>query len=303
MTARLDGPLVQCLNCGLYFVIKPEAESKTDQESSPELSESEQASIEMQRLAGRARELRLVEPHVEEGEGRWRELTAQDRLNDLRRVVGTTHDQRMPPPRLLEIGCSSGAFLSAAQNIFTVYGIEADATSCAIANSRGIDCFNGSLADARFPNDHFDVVTLYHVIEHLPSPTLTLQEIRRILKPGGWLIIEAPDINTIWFRLLGARWRQFIPDHLFFFTPETIQRACQQSGFRVLENRSVGKAMSVRLFISRLGRYNQLFSRALMSISNRFKLSERTIHLNLGDVMRVYAVKCADDNQQAIQPK
>ncbi|HYE75946.1 MAG TPA: class I SAM-dependent methyltransferase [Blastocatellia bacterium] len=290
-TNRLDGPLVRCLNCGLYFVIKPQAEARDDQVQSDELSESQQASTEMQRLAVRARELELVEPDVEESEGYWRKLTAQDRLNDLLRMIGVKQAQSIHEKRLLEIGCSTGDFLSIAQKTFTVSGVEADAASCAISRSRGIECFNGTLSDAKFPSEKFDVIVLYHVIEHLPSPTQTLQEIQRILKPGGWLVIEAPNINNIWFRLLGARWRQFIPDHLFFFDPQTIKLACEQSGLHIRENGSVGKAMSLRLFISRVGRYNRAFSRTLMAVSNHLGLSERTVHLNLGDVMRVYATK------------
>jgi hypothetical protein len=89
--------------------------------------------------------------------------------------------------------------------------------------------------------------------------------------------------------LLGARWRQLIPDHLFFFTPQTITRLCEESGFEVRELRSAGKAMSVRLFINRLGRYHRPTASLLETISERLSLSDRTLRLNLGDVMRLYA--------------
>jgi hypothetical protein len=111
----------------------------------------------------------------------------------------------------------------------------------------------------------------------------------RVLKPGGWLVIETPNIATIWFQLLGARWRQFIPDHLFFFTPQTITRLCEENGFEMRELRNVGKAMSARLFVSRLGRYHQPTARLLATISDRLHFSDRTLRLNLGDVMRGYA--------------
>lgn len=288
-TNRLDGPLVSCRNCGLYFV----------RVSSPTVSEglglrekaiadaqaadsaSEQVTAEMVRLAERARELALVEPHVEQSEQPWRELMASERLKDLKRFA--------TKGRLLEIGCSTGEMLSAAKDSFDVFGVEADSASSKIVSQRGLQCFNGALADAKFADASFDVAAMYHVIEHFPSPRAELTELHRILKPGGWLAIETPNIANVWFRLLGARWRQFIPDHIFFFRPQTIRRLCEETGFEVVELRNVGKAMSARLLISRIGRYHRSTARALSFFSQKFNFDDRTIRLNFGDVMRLYA--------------
>jgi len=102
-------------------------------------------------------------------------------------------------------------------------------------------------------------------------------------------VIETPNIATPWFRLLGARWRQFIPDHRFFFTPETLRQMLTRTGFETCELRANGKVMSVRLFVSLLGRYHQRLARAAASLAHQFNLNDRTLRLNLGDVMRVYA--------------
>ena len=238
---------------------------------------------EMERLAARARKLALVEPSVEERETPWRVVAAQERLRDLQRFITRG--------RLLEIGCSTGEMLLEAQSAFTVNGVEADAYTSAIARARGLPCVTGALADAQFAAASFDVIVLYHVIEHLPSPQATLAECVRLLAPGGWLVLEAPNIQTIWYRLLGARWRQFIPDHLFFFTPATLQRLCEQNGFTQRECRSVGKAMSARLFVSRISRYSPRLAQALSALSRTLHLDERTLRLKLGDVMRLYAQK------------
>lgn len=253
--------------------------------SAPELSESELAAADMIRLAERAQELALVELAVEEREYKWRQLTAAERMKDLLRITAN----HLEGGRLLEIGSATGEFLAAATSTFKVTGVEADTASCAIARARGFNCFNSTLFDAQFPTAYFDVVTLYHVIEHFPSPQQVLKEIHRILWPKGWMVIETPNIATIWYRLLGARWRQFIPDHRFFFTPETIKRICVENGFEVVAIRSVSKAMSLRLFISRLGRYHQPTARVLAKWSDTLGLSDKTLHLNLGDVMRIYA--------------
>jgi len=271
-TKRLDGPLLRCRHCRLFYVDLSQLSHQPTEND---------VKAEMVRLAERATELALVEPQVEENENPWRELMAQERLADLRRFICSG--------RLLEIGSSTGEMLACAAGSFTASGVEADAKSSRIARSRGLDCFNGDLIDAQFIDQYFDVVASYHVIEHFRSPRAELREMHRILKPGGWLAIETPNISTVWYQLLGARWRQFIPDHLFFFTPQTITALCKEIGFEIVEVRRVGKAMSMRLFINRLGRYHESTGRLLMTLSNRLNLSDRTVRLNLGDVMRLYA--------------
>jgi SAM-dependent methyltransferase len=284
VTPRLDGPLVRCRQCQLFYVRLPQ---KREPDPGPDRHGSIHVAAEMVRLSERARELALVEPKVEENEKPWRELMATERLNDLKRFV--------TKGRLLEIGCSTGEMLAAAGSSFTVAGVEADEKNSLIARSRGLDCFSGTLSDARFPDCHFDVVALYHVIEHFHSPRAELSEIHRVLKPGGLLVVETPNIATIWFHLLGARWRQFIPDHIFFFTPQTMTQLCEDNGFEIRELRNVGKIMSLRLFVSRLGRYHRPTARFLTTLSARFDLNDRTLRLNLGDVMRVYAKKRMKD--------
>lgn len=276
-TPRLDGPLFRCRNCGLRFVELPVV-------AQGGAAESELVAAEMERLAGRARDLDLVEPEVERSEGPWRKLTARERLDDLRRFV--------PGGRLLEVGCSTGELLEAAQRDgFEVRGVEGDRENCRIAAARGLECFPGALRDAAFPAGSFTVAALYHVIEHLRDPVAEMLELNRVLADGGCLVIETPDIDNVWFRLIGARWRQFIPDHIFFFDPRSIKLLCEATGFEVAECRHVGKSMSLRLFVNRLGRYSRALARILMPLIEKAGLADRTVRLSFGDVMRIYAWK------------
>lgn len=290
-TPRLDGPLVRCRDCGLFYVVLPKTEGVGQTTICPKPGQTEirptsSVASEMVRLAERAHELDLISPDVEASERPWRELTARERLDDLKRFV--------TKGRFLEIGCSTGEMLAAASSSFTAMGVEADERTSRAARARGLDVFNGALHDARFPDGYFDAAAMYHVIEHVPSPREELRELRRIIKPGGWLVIETPNIATLWYRLLGARWRQFIPDHIFFFTPQTGVRLCESVGFEIRELRSAGKAMSLRLFINRLGRYHRPSATLLEAFSDRLSLSDLTIRLNLGDVMRLYARRTED---------
>ena len=222
-TPRLEGPLVRCRDCSLYFVLTNGDGSGASEVS--EVSVASSATSQMERLSERALELDLVDPSVEERERPWRELAARERVDDLLRFVSSG--------RLLEVGCSTGEFLIASRKHFTSTGIEADGGSSSVARSRGLDCLTGSLLEAHLEGGAFDVVALYHTIEHLPSPKSALGEAHRLLRQGGWLVIETPDIGSLWFGLLGARWRQFIPDHRYFFTHETIRKLCSDAGFEV----------------------------------------------------------------------
>jgi 2-polyprenyl-3-methyl-5-hydroxy-6-metoxy-1,4-benzoquinol methylase len=294
---RLDGPLVRCRACGLYYVTRAqnavitqttEIHSQNNHSQNIQLvsaihhtEQSEVAASEMQRLSRLARELELVDPEVENRETHWRELTARERLRDLQRHVSGGS--------LLEIGCSTGEMLCAARSAFDVCGVEADAHTSHAARLRGLNCFSGTIFEASFAEAQFDVAAMYHVIEHLPGPQRAMRELHRIIRPNGWLVIETPNIASIWVKLLGAKWRQFIPDHIFFFTPQTLTQLCQQTGFEICELRSAGKSMSVRLFLSRLSRYHKPLAHKLTRASEKLHLCDKTLRINPGDVMRLYA--------------
>ena len=266
---RLEGPLFKCNFCGLYFV-----HSDREVETAP---------VEMERLAERARDLSLVEPEVEQGENPWRRITAAERLRDLSEKTGLKEGD------LLEIGSSTGEFLEAAEIRFRAFGVEADEAANAIAVSKGMSAFHGTVFDAGFADHRFDVAAMYHVIEHFPDPLAVMKELSRVIKPGGWLAIETPDIDNIWFRLLGSGWRQFIPDHVYFFTTATLGLLCEKTGFEVVSHSHVPKSMSLRLFISRVGRYNHTVSSLLSILARAFSLEESTLRLNPRDVLRIYA--------------
>ena len=191
--------------------------------------------------------------------------------------------------KLLEVGSSTGELLAAANGHFDALGIEAERASSDVARSRGLNCITGSIPEIKIDGGPFDVVAMYHTIEHVLSPRTVLAEAHRLLRRDGWLVLETPDIGSVWFRLLGARWRQFIPDHRYFFSRDTIKRLSSESGFEIQAMRSVGKSMSARLFASRLGRYHRRFGEAMASASQGLGIDNKTLRLNLGDVMRVYA--------------
>jgi SAM-dependent methyltransferase len=147
---------------------------------------------------------------------------------------------------LLDVGCSSGAFLASARKLgCRVQGVEPAARAAASARAQGIDVFNGTLEAARFPDARFDAATLFEVIEHLVAPVDLLREICRVLRPGGVLLVGTGNADSWTVRQLGGHWDYFSIDrhggHISFFNPGSMRLAAQRAGFETIriETRNV----------------------------------------------------------------
>lgn len=94
---------------------------------------------------------------------------------------------------LLDIGTGTGQFLALAKGCFTVKGTEVSESAVHIATERyGVDVIRGQIEELQFPSN-FDVVTLFHVLEHVPDPLATVRKCRQLLNPGGLLVIAVPN--------------------------------------------------------------------------------------------------------------
>jgi SAM-dependent methyltransferase len=145
------------------------------------------------------------------------------------------------PGRVLDIGCGNGDFLhSLKRRGWDAHGVEFSAKAAELARSRGIDVHRGELRSAAYPASFFDVVTLWHVVEHLPDPLTELAEVRRILRDDGLLVVEVPNSDCLTRRLCGVRWRQFdVPRHLQHFTPLTLKQALTRAGFAIIHRQNL----------------------------------------------------------------
>ncbi len=135
---------------------------------------------------------------------------------------------------ILDIGCSTGLLLSAIGDLgrYQLFGVEYDRVAAASARARGIQVWEGDFADADIPPNSMDLVIAQHVLEHVLDPIETLRKIMTILKPGGRLAGELPNLDSWDARLFGRYWGGgHAPRHIFHFTPETLTRALHQCGF------------------------------------------------------------------------
>ncbi len=137
--------------------------------------------------------------------------------------------------RLLDIGCGTGDFLKIArQNDWQVAGVEVSQDAVLEANKKlERDCVSLELADQLQGNRNaYSVITSYHVIEHLLAPLAMLKQAHELLKPGGIIFIETPNIGGLGARLLGERWSQLKPvEHINYFNRRSLFFALREAGF------------------------------------------------------------------------
>ena len=139
--------------------------------------------------------------------------------------------------RFLDVGCATGMLLGYMRDRgWDVQGVELCRESAEHGmRLRKLDIHIGTLEEAGFPDSHFPVVHFSHLIEHVPDPRAFLTEVRRILVPGGYLVVVTPNIAGLQAWLFRERWRSAIADHLTLFSRATLYRMLGACGFRVLD--------------------------------------------------------------------
>ena len=143
-----------------------------------------------------------------------------------------------PGARVLDVGCGRGDFLVARRlEGWDTFGVEPSPRAAEIARRRtGGTVVTGSLADGRFAEASFDLVTLFHVLEHVSDPQGLMREVHRVLKPGGYMLIMLPNVESLELKLFGRNWQPLeIPRHLLHFSKSTVLRLLRQTGFEVVE--------------------------------------------------------------------
>jgi SAM-dependent methyltransferase len=145
-----------------------------------------------------------------------------------------------PSGKLLDIGTGDGFFLKFAASTFEAHSTEISETGASYARERGFDPLIGDFLDLKVVENSFDVITLWHALEHLPHPGLVLNKVKETLKPGGIVVIAVPNeqyqliFNCRKQNPLGVmNWGDEL--HLTHFLPATLKRYLSKSGFRILD--------------------------------------------------------------------
>ncbi len=210
--ARWAGPgqMVRCRQCGLVYRQPRPGES----DLTPSLDEDEPATVEEEWLGERRSQ--NFRRFLDEGAG--------------------------PPGRLLDVGCGHGRFLRLAEEGgWDATGLDVSPAAVRYARERfGVRALCGDLKGFRFPDHAFTLVTLWDVLDFVPDPVGLLQEIHRVLEPGGRLFIRVPNylFQRTSFLLVG--WAGRTPNlisvfHLTSFAPAPLRRLLRSTGFVLLK--------------------------------------------------------------------
>jgi len=134
---------------------------------------------------------------------------------------------------LLDVGCGNGDFLDFARRAgWRAVGVEPDASAVSVARSRGLDVGLGGIEVVLDGNAAFDVITLSHVIEHVHDPVELLRGCHQLLKPGGFVWIETPNLGALGHQRYGSAWRGLeTPRHLVLFDCSSLARVLTSAGF------------------------------------------------------------------------
>ncbi len=253
--------IVQCMKCGLVYV-NPQESAKT-----------------------LYRKYRAMEDDVYAGQEGGRRLSAGIILKRIGRY--------RRGGKILDIGCATGFLLDEARRQgWQAHGVELSDWAVKYAREHfNLEVSEGTVEDAHFPPGSFDAVTMIDVLEHLPDPKKTLEEIRRILRPDGIVCVSTPDIDSFISRLLGGRWWGIQQAHLYYFSKETLRSMLESAGFVVK-----GCAGHVRVFdrdylSRRLGGYSRSLQRFFDALTGNSLFEGRLLKINLNDQVEVFARK------------
>lgn len=139
------------------------------------------------------------------------------------------------PGKVLEVGCSTGIMLDILKKEdWETWGVE-PSKSGAVAKKRGHKVVKNYFEKTKLPKNYFDLVVMNHVLEHMDDPVRVLEKTKTVLKKGGIVYVDVPNIGSLASKIYGKNWKYLLPDeHIHHFTPETLKKLLEEAGFKVV---------------------------------------------------------------------
>lgn len=219
-----------------------------------------------------------------EAEARGRSNTALRHLRIVR--------QYSSPGRLLEVGCASGVFLDhAADAGWEVVGVEPSAAAYDRAKEalagRG-ELIRATLQEADLPASAFDVLTLWDVLEHVRNPAQFMRLCASLLKPGGHLFANVPDLDSPQARLFGSRWPLLLQEHLNYFNRKSLKLCGEQAGLTLLRFGRRPASFSIGYVFYRLAQHKIPGAEICHRLATRSAMDTVVISAPLGEIYGVW---------------
>ncbi len=139
--------------------------------------------------------------------------------------------------RILDVGCSTGGFLYRLRerfpNDYEVLGTDVATAALDLAEKKGVPVLRGNFFDLA-QRKGFDAITFWAVLEHVADPAEFLRKAFELLKDRGHCLVLVPNLRSLAVRLLGAKYRYTLPQHINYFSPTTLRALAEQCGFEVV---------------------------------------------------------------------
>lgn len=136
--------------------------------------------------------------------------------------------------KLLDVGANAGMFVKEANNFgFDAKGIEASSEAVNYARNHGIPVSRFKVEDYE-PSEKFDVVTVFHVLEHVKDPVLVLNKLKKWLNNSGYLAIEVPNLESHLAKRHGPSWKFIALEHIFYFSEKSLLKLLKDHGFEII---------------------------------------------------------------------
>lgn len=216
-----------------------------------------------------------------------RERTFNKQLGYIEKFT-KSHGGQIKRGKIYDIGTAGGSFLQAAKKRgWEVYGSEPNKWLCQWCKEHyGFEIHPGDLfSSKRFDDSNFEVVTLWDVLEHVPDPTKNLQEINRILKQNGLLVVNYPDISSWLSKLMGRRWIFLLSVHLYYFNRKTIRKMLEKNGFEVIKIKPHFQTLGLGYLVFRMKNYSNLVHKIASPIVKVLHLGNLEIPYWLGQTL------------------
>lgn len=210
-----------------------------------------------------------------------------------------------PPASIIDVGCAFGYFVQLASSRgWKAEGVEISEFAAQVAREKtGATIYTGALADARLHSRSYDAATMWDMLEHSCDPAGELEEVGRILKPGGYLFMTIPDAGSLPARLMGSRWYGFksAAEHNFFFSKETLGRMLSRKGFGLVEFRRGVWPCSMKFMSSKLAPYSPAAARLTDKLVRRLGMEGAIVKFKFID-MFVIAKKNDNPSRESSRP-
>jgi len=203
-----------------------------------------------------------------------------------------------PGERILEVGCATGDFLGVARRLYDLWGLDVSEYAAREAQRRNpqiaAQISFGPVEDQDYPDDFFDAVVMWDVLEHLWDPVGTCPRLLQSLKPGGHLFISTPNMGALTARIMGRYWAfMTVPEHLGFYNRSTMTFLLRERlHLEVVQWKTRGKWANLGFLLYKIRRiWPRLVPQGFVDLFRTRRLGRIALYVPSGDVQYAVARK------------